>query len=95
MSDRMLETRFNQEMLAIYAKCSEIGYRPTAFLTMVRTLGGVSAAKKLIASPETSGLAELALRQRLDLSMEKLMTQPEYKPLFTPEELKAAADRLK
>src|SRR5437868_13117598 len=93
MSDKTLKARFHQEMLTIYDRCLEIGYRPTAFLTMVRKYQGVEAAKRLIASPETSGLAELALRGRLDLSMGKLMTKPEYQSLFTSEEIRTASDR--
>jgi hypothetical protein len=95
MSDEALKAKFHQEMLTIYDKCAEIGYRPIAFLTMVRKHKGVEAAKRLIASPETSGLAELALRGRLDLSMEKLMTKPEYQSLFTPEEIRTASNRTK
>lgn len=92
-SGEALRAKFHQEMLATYDRCAEIGYRPTAFLATVRQHGGVEAAKRLIASPETSGLAELALRGRLDLSMEALMTRPEYQGLFTADEVKAAANR--
>ena len=90
-----LEDEFHVEMLAIYDKCRAIGYRPNEFRNMVLKHGGVQAAKRLINRPETSGLAELALRNKLELSMENLMSRERYHPLFTNEEIATAASRLK
>lgn len=90
-----LERRFDAAMLDIYHQAARLGYRPTRFLEMVRELGGVAAAHRLLADNKIhDGLAELFLLGRLDLTVEHHVLLPEFEPLFSPEERVIARARL-
>ena len=90
-----LEDRFHRAMLNIYDAAAELGYRPSFFRQMVCQLGGVAAAKRLLsASTAQSGLTRLWELDRLDISMEALVVQERWKPLFTDAERQSARDRL-
>ncbi|MBY0120919.1 EVE domain-containing protein [Bacillus sp. S/N-304-OC-R1] len=94
-SEKQLSVDFHKEMLIIYDKSKTIGYVPTKFRQMVANEGGLRTAKKLINSKNLSdGFAELARLGRLDLTVESLILQRKYKPLFTKEELLIARERL-
>jgi len=93
---RDLEKMFHQEMLLIYTRAkSECKYNATRFFQMVNEHGGVEAARILLRSPLSEGFAALWSYGRLDLSMEALVLQSSWKPLFTSEELAIAEKRLK
>ena len=82
-------------MLNIYDAAAELGYRPTYFLQMVNEHGGVAAAKRLLSGPVAqSGLTRLWELGRLDISMEALVVQERWQPLFSEAERQAARDRL-
>ena len=91
-----LEDDFHEAMLNIYKLAlKECNYRAKAFLGMVVEMGGLAAAKKLLASDEMqSGLYELFKCGRLDLTMETLALQTKYRGLFTTEELAEAQRRI-
>jgi len=91
-----LEKEFHQAMVQIYHKAKEeCGYNATRFLQMVANDGGLKAAKKLLATPYPSdGFVELWENRRLDLSMENLVLNPEYRSLFTDQEIEIARERL-
>ena len=73
-----------------------IGYRPQAFITMRVTHGTIIAVKKLINSQEIPrGFITLWERNRLDLSMENIIQEPEWNDLFTEDDRKIAKQRLK
>lgn len=79
---------------SVEVSCS-IGYVPTAFMQMLDRHGGHGTAKRLIAASEIQkGMKEMAIRGRLDITMEQIMLEPEFAPLFTEEELAAAQWRL-
>ena len=62
---------------------------------MVQQHGGVAAAKRLLFSPVAqSGLTKLWERERLDISMEALVVQERWKPLFSDAERQTARERL-
>jgi hypothetical protein len=62
---------------------------------MVVSLGGVQTAKRLLqGSVMQSGLFALAEHGRLDLSVESLVLEEEYRELFEPQELSEAKKRL-
>ncbi len=62
---------------------------------MLARYGGVETAKRLIAAGEIqSGILRMAELGRLDITMERIMLEPEFAPLFTPGELDAARWRL-
>ena len=62
---------------------------------MIEAHGGVSTAKRLLATPEfQSGLTELWERSLLGISAEALVLQERWQPLFTDEERREACERL-
>lgn len=88
--------RFHDAMLNIYKTAlSEEGYNATRFLRMVSEQGGLDAARALLHSATVSeGYVALWERHRLDLTVEALVLQPQWSPLFTPVELEIARNRL-
>ena len=91
-----LENQFHEEMVRIYHEATEFGYYPTYFLQIVANDGGLSAAKRLINSDDTSsGFVRLWEEDRLDLSVEALALQEPWNALFTDSELDTARHRLK
>lgn len=69
---------------------------PMFLLQAMRRHGGVFAAKQLLGiSPVRSGLTKLCKQGRLDTSVEVLMLQERWKPLFSIDELNLARRRLK
>lgn len=90
-----IENDFHKEMIDIYNKAVECGYRPTYFLRMVTDRGGLDAARALLATEEfTSGLKKLWELERLDISMEALVCKSPWSQLFTEEEIEVAKSRL-
>jgi hypothetical protein len=95
LTDPALERRFDAAMIDIYHEAARLGYRPTRFLEMVRELGGVSTAHRLLAADKIhDGLAELFLLGRLDLTVEHHVLLPEFAPLFSDSERHVARVRL-
>lgn len=92
-----LEKQFYEDMVDIYKTASkELNYKPTRFLQLVSNIGGVQATKKLILKEGgTEGFKILYERGRLDLSVEAHVLKPEYRDLFTEEELEICSERLK
>jgi len=90
-----LDGEFHRAMLDIYQAAADLGYHPARFRQIVREHGGVAAAKRLLSGPVAqSGLMTLWELGRLDISMEALVVQERWKPLFSDEERQAARDRL-
>lgn len=89
-----VEGRFHKEMMGLYDRFAELGFRPVLLRRFVLLNGGVAAAKELVFKPGTTGLERLLDAGKPDLSMEALMLREEYKALFSPEELKEASQRL-
>jgi hypothetical protein len=92
---KSLAREFDSAMLGIYQRAlSEAHYKATRFLQMVHENGGVETASRLL--PHMSeGFAELWQRNRLDLTVEALVIQPKWRPLFSSEQLDAAEQRLR
>ncbi len=92
-----LETKLKALALDFCKQCSQFGYRPTKFESMIADKGAVQAIKEVINSKEIpEGLTRLWNNKRLDLSAEALVLErPEFHPLFTPAELATARKRLK
>lgn len=91
-----LEKQFHLEMQQIYACAKkELKYNPSRFIQLVSEKGGVRAAKDLIAKDGgTYGFEVLWENKRLDLSVEAHVLKPEYKVLFSEEEIKMCHSRL-
>jgi hypothetical protein len=91
-----LEARLQQRFLDDYVTAKrQCHYRAQAFLDMILEKGAVATARQLLAADQAqSGLYELYTCGRLDLTLEAVVLEPEYQPLFTPEELAEARRRL-
>ena len=94
--EEALTARFETAMEAIYYDAKrEIGYNATRFLVMVKELGGLEAAHRLLAGERVhEGFAELLLAGRPDLTVEALVLKQEFQPLFSEAELRVARERL-
>ena len=94
---KYLVSRFHMAMLQISddvtAACD--GYRPTQFRQLVSEEGGLGAARFVLhGTKPSSDFKELFRCNRLELSMEVLVTQEPWCQLFTQEELGQARKRL-
>lgn len=73
----------------------ELGYNATRFLQLISEKGGLQTAKILIGKDNgTYGFGVLCENNRLDLSVEAHVLQPEYNELFTDVERKMCRERL-
>ena len=91
-----LEQRFDQAMHDIYRRArEECDYHAARFRQMLGEQGGLETARRLLSSDEISdGFTEMALLDRLDLTMETLVLQDYFRELFTEQELSRARERL-
>lgn len=90
-----LESQFDLAMRQSCDESRELGYFPGDFVGMLNREGGVLLAKRLVKTLELqAGLMKLASMGRLDLSIESLMLQPQFRSLFTKQELVAAEGRI-
>lgn len=95
MTKTALELLFHQELLDSIAAARQLGYNPTYFAQMVGDLGGVGAARQLLASSGgQEGFLRLFQLHRLDLSLEAAVLDPRYATLFTITEKREAKKRL-
>lgn len=92
-----LELQFQEDLLNTYRESKKIGYKPSIFLEMIGTYGGVGTAKRLLSTEDyiQEGIKRLWELGRLDLSVEAKVLNDEYRDLFTNEERKIANKRLK
>lgn len=80
---------------ASIAECRRCGYPPNRFEEMLKTTDPVHLAMKLLISGELQdGLKTLARMGRLDLSLESIVLEVQFKPLFPERYLQAAQWRL-
>jgi len=89
-----VEARFHKEMVGLYDRFADLGFRPVLLRRFVLLNGGVAAAKELVFKPGTTGLERLLDAGKAELSMEALMLRPEYQLLFSELERKEAMQRL-
>jgi hypothetical protein len=87
---------FQEAMLAIYEKAkSECKYNAARFLQMVVERGGLQTARYLLHAPGLSdGFTALWKCKRLDLTVEAHVLKPEWRGLFTEDEIEIATKRL-
>lgn len=93
-----LEARFDDAMMQIYIRAkNEVGYNATRYLQMLLDNRGLDTARILVlANNPSEGYSALWERKRLDLTVEALVLQPQWRPLFEeePELLERARQRL-
>lgn len=90
------EAGFHEAMLSIYERAkTECKYNAARFLQMVGDRGGLQTAKYLLHAPGLSdGFTALWECKRLDLTVEAFVLKPEWRGLFTEEEIGVATRRL-
>lgn len=93
---RSLEATFHREMVRACQRArDEVGYQPGLLLRLVTEKGGLASARQLLHSPAVSdGFTALWERGRMDLTAEALALRPEFRALFTEEELTVARSRV-
>lgn len=90
-----LEKRFIQEVASTIEECRSLGYPPSIWQDLVVSKGAVQASKDLVvASKVQPGFKKLIKMGRPDLTVEFLVMQPEYRPLFEEKHIQAAEFRL-
>jgi hypothetical protein len=95
MCDAIIE-RFETEIQNAVDICkTELDYNPTRFIQMVSKYRAVETAKRLLSNDEwQEGLGTLIMKGRPDLSIEAHVVKPEFKTLFTEEQIAEAQRRL-
>ena len=91
-----LEREFDLAMMDIYNHAKfEAGYKATRFLKMLQVHGGIETAQILLHSTHVSdGYTALWERGRLDLTVEALILQKKWYPIFSDQEREIARNRL-
>jgi hypothetical protein len=91
-----LQSGFDAAMMRIYQRAlREAGYNATRFLQMLYDHRGLETARILLHAANVSdGYVALWERKRLDLTVEALVLQEEWRTLFSDEERDIARDRL-
>jgi hypothetical protein len=92
-----LENEFHDAMIETYRRAKiEARYTAGRFHAMIGERGGLETARHLLhADTVSDGYTALWERGRLDLSVERVILEPKWEPLFTLEERKIAVDRLR
>ena len=93
-----LEAAFDRAMMDIYVRAkTEANYTASIFHRMLSERRGRATAKQLINDRTPSeGYTALWERERLDLTVEAVVIDnPQWHPLFEPEELAKARKRLR
>ena len=90
-----LEEQFQHAMIDVYENAKAHDYFATYFKRMVDQFGGLGTAKRLLATSGIQvGLMKLWELGCLDQSMEALVIQERFQPLFTEDEIAEARRRL-
>jgi len=92
---RQLESEFTARLQDAIGQSRALGYPPNRFEQMLAEHGAYALARKLVKSGELQdGLKAMAKLNRMDLTMESIMLEAKFRPLFTSQELSAAKWRL-
>ncbi|MBU0555420.1 MAG: hypothetical protein KKD64_12125 [Alphaproteobacteria bacterium] len=89
------EAAFAEQLMETYRECERLGYRPTGMLQMIHEHGAIETARRLIAYPPSEGFSRLATMNRLDLAIESIVQREPWRALFTDDELRRAARKLR
>ncbi|MDO9028486.1 MAG: hypothetical protein Q7U68_06475 [Candidatus Roizmanbacteria bacterium] len=90
-----LEAEFTQALEGTIEAAKAHNYFPTYFMQMLGEYGGVGTARRLLAKQEIQqGLMKLAELELLKESMEAVVLQEKFRPLFTEAEVAEAHRRL-
>jgi hypothetical protein len=89
------EAAFAEQLMETYRECDHLGYKPTGMLQMLHEHGAIETARRLIAYPPSEGFSRLAAMNRLDLAIESIVQREPWRALFTEDELRRAARKLR
>lgn len=93
-----LEDELTSALIDGYQRTGEeMGYWGTRFLQAVRRNGGLATAKRMLKprnANQRAGLDKLIEANRPDLTLEAIILQARFQPLFTRQELEIAQERL-
>ena len=91
-----LAARFQAHVLADVRRLKARGYHPTLYIAMIEQHGAVGAARRLLADPRHSsyGFEKLWEMGELARSIEFGVCLPWFEPLFEPDEVAEARQRL-
>jgi hypothetical protein len=90
-----LEVEFHHAMLCVADEAKKRRYYPTYFLRLVYEIGGIRAAKQLLANQEIQqGLMKLYELDLLHTSVEAYVIQDRFSSLFCEDERTEARRRL-
>lgn len=91
-----LEGEFDAVMHALCARASDLDYYAAYFKRMLDQYGGLETARRLLREDEPqSGLLRLWELDALDISVEATVLRPQFRELFTGDELTTARQRLR
>ena len=96
MTIERLEREFDVAMEGVYQRAwIEVDYNAARFLEMLNDHRGLETARRLLNAPHVSdGYTALWERHRLDLTVEALILQDKWHPLFSDHEREIARKRL-
>ena len=89
-----LELQLTERLLESCRECERFNYFPNKFRQMMLENGSVATMKSLLKGPPQDGFLRLLEENRLDLSGEAIILEPQFQVLFTAGELQIARDRL-
>jgi len=86
----VLAKKFEQRLRDSIPACARFNYHPRRFAKMLDDSDAMTVARSLVKSGDLqTGLRTLAKNKRLELSLESIMLEPEFLPLFS----RRASDR--
>ena len=93
---RLVEQRLTERLFDLYDRVGQgTGYWANYFLRDLKRLGGLEVARKLLnARAVSAGFERLKKEHLLRESVEAVVLEPEFQPLFSPTELARARERL-
>jgi len=91
-----LERQLRGRMMDVTRICQkELRWNPTRAVQMINEHGAAEAARIMVLTPNgTDGFARCWEEGRLELSVEHIILEPKFSPLFTEDVLQVARDRL-
>jgi hypothetical protein len=96
LPNRELEMELQSALLRATRECQALGCYPTQFLNMLQDYGPVIAAvHQVMAEGDSESIETLDILQRLDLTVEAIILQDPFRPLFLPEVLERAEQKLR
>lgn len=96
MDSKILEKKFNADIMESIEESKKIGYNPSRFIQMLSETNGnaYELAIKLVSKGITLGLENLWEKGRLDLTMEARIIKPEFQELFPKEVVEVCRKKL-